>query len=205
MDITEHRTGTAGDAEAAEWPVATDHRAPRNGRLNGNGNGNEKAPRVLIVDDDPDIRRLCAINLQIEGFLVLEAEDGGRGLEQARSERPDLVVTDVTMPGLDGFQLAEELRRDERTSQIPVIFLSGESGKANADRAQELGALAYVTKPFDGSALSSLVADVLDFTDKHVERKALSRVSALSANHRLLELKRDQQDVDPPPRRRDAS
>jgi Mg2+ and Co2+ transporter CorA len=69
----------------------------------------------LIVDDDPAIRMLCSINLQIEGLRALEAADGERGLEQARSERPDLVVTDVMMPGLDGFQLAEALRSHERT------------------------------------------------------------------------------------------
>ena len=67
---------------------------------------------------------LCSINLQFEGVVVLEAADGDQGLEQARSERPDLVVTDVRMPGLDGFQLAEALRRDERTRQIPLIFIS---------------------------------------------------------------------------------
>ena len=125
-----------------------------NGRLGRNGN----APRVLIVDDDPAIRLLYSINLQIEGFVVLEAEDGRRGLEQACSERPDLVVTDVKMPGLDGFQLAEALRSDQRTRQIPLIFVSGETKPANAARARELGAFAYLTKPFDPPALASLVA-----------------------------------------------
>jgi CheY-like chemotaxis protein len=62
-------------------------------------NGNGKAPLVLIVDDDPAIRMLCSVNLRIEGLLVLEAPDGGSALEQARSEQPDLVVTDVMMPG----------------------------------------------------------------------------------------------------------
>jgi CheY-like chemotaxis protein len=112
----------------------------------------------LVVDDDPACRMLCSINLQFEGVVVLEAADGRRGLEQARSERPDLVVTDVRMPGLDGFQLAEALRRDERTSQIPLIFISAEKEPANAARARALGALAYLTKPFDPPALTSLVA-----------------------------------------------
>jgi CheY-like chemotaxis protein len=125
-----------------------------NGQLGGNG----KAARVLIVDDDPAIRMLCSVNLQIEGVVVLEAADGRRGLALARSERPDLVVTDVRMPGLDGFQLAEALRSDERTRQIPLIFVSGETEPADAARANELGALAYVAKPFDAPALASLVA-----------------------------------------------
>jgi CheY-like chemotaxis protein len=128
----------------------------KNGWVGGNG----KAARVLIVDDDPASRMLCSISLQIEGVVVLEAVDGRGGLEQARSDRPDLVVTDVRMPGLDGFQLAEALRSDERTRQIPLIFVSAETEPADAARAHELGALAYLTKPFDPPALASLVTGV---------------------------------------------
>ena len=173
MAITGERTA-AGHTDDAEWRspgqrpshkaavrVVNDDLVTRNGRLSGNG----KPPRVLIVDDDPAIRMLCLINLQIEGLRVLEAADGERGLEQARSERPDLVVTDVMMPGLGGFQLAEALRSDERTRQIPVTFLSSEAGPANAERANELGALAYLTKPFDPCALASLVAGAVVCAD----------------------------------------
>jgi CheY-like chemotaxis protein len=149
MAITEKRT-----AHNTSGRVVGDDLVKRNGRPSGNG----KPPRVLIVDDDPAIRMLCSISLEIEGLLVLEAADGERGLEQARSESPDLVLTDVMMPGLDGFQLAEALRSDERTCQTPLIFLSSEGGPANAERAHDLGALAYLTKPFDPSALASLVA-----------------------------------------------
>jgi two-component system chemotaxis response regulator CheY len=116
---------------------------------------------VLIVDDDPAIRLLCAVNLSAEGLQVLEAEDGLAGLAQARREHPDLVLTDVKMPGLDGFQPAEALRRDERTRWISLIFLTGEAGHANAERARALGALAYLTKPFDPCALASFVAQEL--------------------------------------------
>jgi putative two-component system response regulator len=121
--------------------------------------------RVLVVDDDPATRLLCSINLGIEGLVVLEASDGRTGLEQARSDCPDLVLTDVMMPGFDGFELAEALRRDERTRHVPLIFLSGESRRANKVRAHELGALAYLTKPFDPAALVSLVAHVLGCDD----------------------------------------
>lgn len=120
-----------------------------------------KFPRVLVVDDDSNARALCSINLLLEGLEVLEAEDGRRGLAQARLERPDLVVTDVAMPGLDGFELAEALRLDEHTAKIPLIFLSGEIDAANEARAHSLGALAYVTKPFDPAAFTKLVAGAL--------------------------------------------
>jgi CheY-like chemotaxis protein len=72
-----------------------------------------EAGRVLIVDDDASVRLVCAVNLKAEGLHVSEAADGLDALEQARRERPDLVLTDVAMPGLDGFQLAERLRGDE--------------------------------------------------------------------------------------------
>ena len=120
-----------------------------------------KSPRVLVVDDDPNSRALCSINLLLEGLEVLEAEDGRRGLDRARLETPDLVVTDVAMPGLNGFELAEALRLDEGTAQIPLIFLSGELNSDNEARAHSLGALAYVTKPFDPPAFAKLVAGAL--------------------------------------------
>jgi CheY-like chemotaxis protein len=120
-----------------------------------------KSPRVLVVDDDPNARTLCSINLLLEGLEVLEAEDGRRGLVRARLESPDLVVTDVAMPGLNGFELAEALRRDDNTARIPLIFISGEHDADNEARARSLGALAYVTKPFDPPALAELVASAL--------------------------------------------
>jgi len=121
----------------------------------------DEAGRVLIVDDDASVRLVCAVNHEAEGLQVLEAADGLDALEQARRERPDLVLTDVTTPGLDGFQLAERLRDDERTHGRPVIFLSGEVGHANAQRARALGAVAYLTKPFDPRALAAFVANEL--------------------------------------------
>jgi CheY-like chemotaxis protein len=107
------------------------------------------------------LRALCSINLLLEGLEVLEAEDGRVGLARACLETPDLVVTDVAMPGLDGFELAEALRRDDSTAQIPLIFLSGELSADNEARARSIGALAYVTKPFDPPAFAKLVAGAL--------------------------------------------
>jgi two-component system chemotaxis response regulator CheY len=153
-----------GDTRAAGSRARTESVATGVDPLARKGN----AARVLIVDDDPAMRMLCSINLQLEGLVVLEAENGRRGLAQARSERPDLVLTDVSMPTFDGFQLAEALRRDDRTREIPLIFLSGESTAANRARARKLGALAYVTKPFDPPTLTSVVADALARVGKHV-------------------------------------
>jgi CheY-like chemotaxis protein len=132
----------------------------------------QQRSRILIVDDDPAIRTVCSINLQFEGFVVLEAADGRRAIELARSDEPDLVITDVMMPGLDGFQLAEALHRDERTRQIPVIFLSGEIDAANEVLAHGLGALAFLPKPFDPPALAALVAGALTRGDTRDRRAA---------------------------------
>lgn len=141
-----------------------------------------EAGRVLIVDDDADVRLVCGLNLQAEGLQVLEAEDGLRGLERARRERPDLVLTDVTMPGLDGFGLVEKLREDERTRALPVIFVSGEGGPAHAERARALGALAYLTKPFDARRLAAFVAHELA-----AARAGISESAAVVASSALAD------------------
>lgn len=159
--------------------MITGHRAasgaPR-GSTRHNGNG--KAPCVLIVDDDPAIRMLFSINLGIDGLVVLEAEDGDRALEHVRSECPDLVVTDVTMPGMNGFELAAALRRDERTRRLPLIFLSAETEPANEVLARDLGALAYVTKPFDPPALWSLVTSVFAWGGNREQTTGAARPTA---------------------------
>lgn len=119
-----------------------------------------RAPRVLLIDDDAAVRMLCSVNLRAIGIDVLEAEDGTQGLELARRERPDLVLLDVSMPGLDGFQVAELVRRHRRTRHIPLMFLSGEQG--NDARARELGAIACLAKPFNPASLASLIAGTLN-------------------------------------------
>jgi CheY-like chemotaxis protein len=116
---------------------------------------------VLLVDDDPAVRQICSRSLQLAEIDVIEAEDGQCGLQQARDNCPDLVLLDVRMPGLDAFEVAAALRRDESTSAIPLVFLSGEAEEANAPRARKLGALAYLTKPFSPLALAALVTRAL--------------------------------------------
>lgn len=113
--------------------------------------------RVLLVDDDPGIRMLCSVTLRQAGLEVLEAPDGWLGLQRSLLDTPDVVVLDVAMPGLDGFQLAELLRGHDRTRCVPLLFLTAETGRVNRRRARSLGALAYIAKPFDPAALTALV------------------------------------------------
>lgn len=128
---------------------------------NGHATDPGRSARVLVIDDEPLMRKLWSLHLRATGLCVLEASDGLLGLARARTEQPDLVVTDVNMPRLNGFQVAEALGGDELTRRIPLIFLTGQSESAGMDRAYELGAVAYLSKGCDLEAAACLVADVL--------------------------------------------
>jgi CheY-like chemotaxis protein len=120
--------------------------------------------RVLLVDDDDSIRLICSLNLRARAFEVTEAADGLQGFEQATLHPPDLVLSDMRMPGLDGFTVAQALRRDEATRAVPVVFLSGETGVVERMRAHALGVADFVTKPFDPAALVALLAGAIERT-----------------------------------------
>lgn len=117
---------------------------------------------VLVIDDEAPIRLLCRVNLEAEGMHVLDAENGTVGLELARQERPDAVLLDVMMPGLDGWSVAEELLRDEETRRIPIIFLTARADVRDRARGLGAGGLDYITKPFNPVELSGLVEDVVE-------------------------------------------
>ncbi len=116
---------------------------------------------MLLVDDERSIRTICRVNLEGDGLAVAEADDGAEALEQVRRERPALVLLDVMMPDVDGWSVAEQLAADEGTRDIPVVFLSARAAREDRLRAQELGAVGYVVKPFDPLQLSGIVRDVL--------------------------------------------
>jgi CheY-like chemotaxis protein len=117
---------------------------------------------VLLVDDERAIRTICRVNLESDGLAVREARDGAEALEQVKRERPSLVLLDVMMPGGDGWSVAEELAADAATRDIPVVFLSALAAHEDRLRAQELGAVGYVVKPFDPVGLADIVRDVLE-------------------------------------------
>jgi two-component system phosphate regulon response regulator PhoB len=116
---------------------------------------------VLVIDDEAPIRLLCRVNLEAEGMAVLEAADGSAGLETARSEHPDVVLLDVMMPGRNGWEVAEELLADERTNQIPIIFLTARAEVKDRAKGIDLGGVDYVTKPFNPVELAPLVQDLV--------------------------------------------
>jgi DNA-binding response OmpR family regulator len=111
--------------------------------------------RVLVVEDDPSIMLGLRINLEAEGYTVVSAEDGERGLDMARAERPDLVILDVMLPVMNGFQVLQALRREGHA--MPIIVLSARTGEMDKVTGLELGAEDYVAKPF---SLAELLARV---------------------------------------------
>ena len=141
--------------------------------------------RVLVIDDEAPIRLLCRVNLEAEGMEVLEASDGPTGLEQARAADPDVILLDVMMPGLDGWQVAEQLLEDDTTRSIPIVFLTARAEFRDRARGLDLGGIDYVTKPFNPLELAPLVQSLLDRLDRG-ERDEL-RAEKLSELRTLME------------------
>jgi DNA-binding response OmpR family regulator len=105
--------------------------------------------QILVIDDRSSLRTNLVEILSLENFDVIEAEDGPQGVQQARLHRPDLILCDVILPGLDGFGVIRELYGDPITATIPVIFLSARVDTATVQQGLKLGARCYVTKPFE--------------------------------------------------------
>jgi two-component system, OmpR family, response regulator AdeR len=140
----------------------------------GGSRRTESAPVVLLVDDERAIRTICRVNLEGDGLAVAEATDGVEALEEVRRARPSIVLLDVMMPRVDGWSVAEQLAADDETREIPVVFLSARAANEDRVRAQELGAVGYVVKPFDPVELAGTVRDVLERVARG-EREQLNR------------------------------
>lgn len=104
---------------------------------------------VLLVEDEEHIRMVVEYNLRLDGFEVYLAEDGTAGLRLAREIVPDVILLDWMMPEMDGLEVLSELKHDERTEHIPVFMLTAKGVASDIERAFELGADDYITKPFD--------------------------------------------------------
>ena len=113
--------------------------------------------RILVIDDEPDVLLLCRVNLSHAGYQVLEALDGWSGMELARAERPDLIILDLMLPGMDGMAVLRELADDERTRSIPVLMLTAKTQLEDRERCRDAGAAAFLTKPFSPVRLTELV------------------------------------------------
>ncbi|MCA9490404.1 MAG: response regulator [Myxococcales bacterium] len=118
--------------------------------------------KVLLVDDEADIRRIAELSLKnLGGFEVLSAASGVEGLSMAEEHLPDVVLMDVTMPGLDGLDVLAELRRREATAAMPVVFLTGRTQGRDRERYAAAGAIGVIEKPFDPMTLSAELNRIL--------------------------------------------
>ena len=128
-----------------------------------NGKDREEKPLVLVVDDDPNVVALARAYLERDGYRVVEANDGVRGLELARKEQPSLVVLDLMLPGLDGMEVCRNLQVE---SMAPVIMLTARVEEADRLKGLDLGADDYITKPFSPRELAARVRAVLRRADR---------------------------------------
>jgi len=157
---------------------------------------------LLTVEDEPEIRKLTAMFAESLGFKVLEAEDGQQALEILKSVNPDVIISDMRMPRMDGLTLLKELR--ESGNQTPFLFLSAFSGKEYTVRALSLGAFDYLEKPFMPNELKALLYEMLRVSkaQKGILSKALSlnmnQSGAISPEAEILKLSSLQPDANAP-------
>lgn len=117
--------------------------------------------RILIVDDEPDLVETIQVALEIENYETLVAFEGYRGLDRARNERPDLIILDVMLPGMNGYKVCRLLKFDEQYKRIPIIMLTAEAQERDRRTGEETGADFYMTKPFSTDKLLAKVHEFL--------------------------------------------
>jgi DNA-binding response OmpR family regulator len=122
------------------------------------------AKRILVVDDEPEIRESLAMAFEMKGYQVLMAQNGTAGLELARDEKPDLIILDVTMPEMSGFKVSRFLKFDTAYKRIPIIMLTGRSSAQDQDLGLRTGVDLYLTKPFDLADLMGRAEQILSGT-----------------------------------------
>ena len=116
---------------------------------------------MLVVDDQESLRSLIRMNLELEGFEVIEAVDGQHGVEVATQSDPDLVTLDLVMPKMDGLAAAAALRADPRTTHLPLVMVTTSTSAVHLGKARSIGVDAYLTKPFDPDELIQVIRDLL--------------------------------------------
>lgn len=118
--------------------------------------------RVMVVDDEPDIRRLVSFSLKRHGFDVVEATDGLAAVAMAESEAPDLILMDVMMPVMNGYEASKKLKENPKTQGIPIVMLSAKSQQTEMAAGLESGATDYICKPFTPSELVAQVTKYMN-------------------------------------------
>jgi DNA-binding response OmpR family regulator len=142
-------------------------------------------PTILVIEDEPDIRDLIRITLELEGMAVVQACDGPEGIAKASATAPDAIVLDVMMPGIDGWEVLSRLKAmGDPVSGVPVLMLTARTGVLDRIRGGIEGAVRYLTKPFDPVDLRDTLLDVLDGGPEPVQRRRAQQ-QALAALARV--------------------
>ena len=121
--------------------------------------------RILVVDDEPDVLELIVFHLEKENFKVAVAETGDMALKMARAHVPSLLVLDLMLPGINGLEICQLLKRDPKTRDVPILMLTARAAEEDRVRGLELGAHDYVTKPFSPRELILRVKNLLRLTE----------------------------------------
>ena len=127
------------------------------------------AYKILVVDDEPTIVRLMEFILARQGHEMLVAVNGEEALEKIQAHKPDLVLLDIMMPRIDGYEVARRVRADGETAHLPIIMLSAKAQEADIRKGMEVGVNEYITKPFSPDQLVHVVSDYLSRLDKSQE------------------------------------
>lgn len=121
---------------------------------------------ILVVDDEPDVLEIVRFRLERDGFRIVTASDGRQGLATALAGNPDLVVLDVMMPGLDGFEVLYQMKNNPKTKDTPVVMLTAKTDMSSISKGWSMDADNYVTKPFNVDELAKTIKNVLIYRGK---------------------------------------
>jgi len=121
--------------------------------------------RILIVDDETDLVDMLTVRLEASGYEVIAVGDGEAGLQKARSVKPDLIILDLMLPKIEGYKVCRMLKFDEKYKNIPIILFTARAQEADVKLGEEVGADAYVTKPFEPEVLLGKIAGFLNRGD----------------------------------------
>ena len=151
--------------------------------------------KILIVDDEDHIRELLKFNLEKNGYVVYMANDGLEGLKLAREKQVDLILLDLMLPGMDGFEVCKEIRKDNIISNVPIIMLTAKSEEIDKILGLELGADDYITKPFSIRELSARIKALLRRSNVKYDNEVL-RFGNITLNLQTREVLKNGEKLD---------
>lgn len=154
--------------------------------------------KILIVEDDDDIRELVAFNLEMSGFSVLKKDKGEGVAELALENKPDLILLDVMLPGIDGFEVCRQIKKNKDTKEIPVLMLTARTDDEDIINGLETGADDYITKPFRPKILLAKVKTALrrnSLSSENEANKTVITIHGISIDRNRYEVRLDGQEV----------